>query len=63
MHACIACIACNELLTELLVLRLRHPVGRIMNRLSADLSVVDLYLFMKAESRCESVVRPETKAP
>lgn len=28
----------------------KHPVGRIMNRLSADLSVVDLYLFMKATS-------------
>ena len=26
----------------------KHPVGRIMNRLSADLAVVDLYLFMKA---------------
>ena len=26
-----------------------------MNRLSADLSVVDLYLFMKAESRCECI--------
>lgn len=28
----------------------KHPVGRIMNRLSADLSVVDLHLFMKATS-------------
>ena len=28
----------------------KHPVGRIMNRLSADLSVVDLNLFMKATS-------------
>ena len=26
----------------------KHPVGRIMNRMSADLVVVDLYLYMKA---------------
>jgi len=26
----------------------KHPVGRIMNRMSADMVVVDLYLYMKA---------------
>jgi ABC-type multidrug transport system fused ATPase/permease subunit len=26
----------------------KHPVGRIMNRMSADLAVVDLFLFMKS---------------
>merc|ERR1719210_1869869 len=28
----------------------KHPVGRIINRLAADLAVVDLFLFMKSTS-------------
>lgn len=49
LHAPIAALPCGMLMPGVPEDRFfdKHPVGRIMNRVTMDMSTIDLYLFLK----------------